>query len=146
MLISLNIRHLIFPSSRLLVTDICRQSSKVPIDYSRVPVLREEDLEEKFVRGSGPGGQAVNKNNNCVSLKHLPTGIVIKCHQSRSQDVNRKVARELLVTKLDNLVNGDNSIENQMKVAREKKINETERRRRKLQSLKDEWKKREGLM
>lgn len=44
------------------------------IDYSRVPVVLEDHLEERFVRGSGPGGQNVNKTANCVVLKHLPSG------------------------------------------------------------------------
>ncbi len=46
----------------------------------QLPELNEEDLEEMFVRGSGPGGQATNKTSNCVVLKHLPTGITVKVH------------------------------------------------------------------
>ena len=61
-------------------------------------------------------GQAVNKTANAVFLKHLPTGLCVKCHQTRSVDINRKIAKQLLVVKLDNLVNGENSIENQKKV------------------------------
>lgn len=48
---------------------------KHSIDYSKVPKLLETDLKEKFVRGSGPGGQSVNKTSNCVFLTHIPTGI-----------------------------------------------------------------------
>lgn len=51
---------------------------KHTIDYSRVPQLVEGDLEEQFVRGSGPGGQSVNKTSNCVVLTHLPTGKCLK--------------------------------------------------------------------
>lgn len=51
----------------------CRRF-KCSIDYSKVPVISEDDLEERFVRGSGPGGQSVNKTANCVVLKHMPTG------------------------------------------------------------------------
>lgn len=43
-----------------------------------LPVLNEDDLVEQFVRGSGPGGQATNKTSNCVVLKHIPSGIVVK--------------------------------------------------------------------
>lgn len=43
-----------------------------------LPQLKEEDLEETHVRGTGPGGQSVNKTTNCVVLKHKPTGIVVK--------------------------------------------------------------------
>lgn len=45
-----------------------------------LPVLNEDDLEEQFVRGSGPGGQATNKTSNCVVLKHIPSGIVVKVY------------------------------------------------------------------
>lgn len=47
-------------------------------DLMDLPVLNEDELEEQFVRGSGPGGQATNKTSNCVVLKHVPTGIVVK--------------------------------------------------------------------
>ena len=47
------------------------------IDKSRVPVLNEEDLEERFIQGSGPGGSNVNKNSNCCHLTHIPTGKII---------------------------------------------------------------------
>lgn len=61
---------LIHWSSMLLIT----RPKNGLIDRSRVPKLIEEDLEEAFVRGSGPGGQSVNKTANCVVLKHKPTG------------------------------------------------------------------------
>lgn len=47
-------------------------------DLRDLPVLNEDELEEQFVRGSGPGGQATNKTSNCVVLKHIPTGTVVK--------------------------------------------------------------------
>uniref|UniRef100_H3DEH3 Mitochondrial translation release factor in rescue n=2 Tax=Tetraodon nigroviridis TaxID=99883 RepID=H3DEH3_TETNG len=71
------------------------------------PVLNEDDLEEQFVRGSGPGGQATNKTSNCVVLKHIPSGIVVKCHQTRSVDINRKRARDIMREKLDVLQKGE---------------------------------------
>ncbi|XP_003975003.3 mitochondrial translation release factor in rescue [Takifugu rubripes] len=72
-----------------------------------LPVLNEDDLEEQFVRGSGPGGQATNKTSNCVVLKHIPSGVVVKCHQTRSVDINRKRAREIMKEKLDVLQKGE---------------------------------------
>jgi protein subunit release factor B len=63
--------------------------------------IREEDIQEHFVRSSGPGGQNVNKTSSCVQLKHLPTGIEVKCQQERSQLLNRLLARELLVNKIE---------------------------------------------
>uniref|UniRef100_A0A3Q0QUW9 Mitochondrial translation release factor in rescue n=1 Tax=Amphilophus citrinellus TaxID=61819 RepID=A0A3Q0QUW9_AMPCI len=76
-------------------------------DLINLPVLVEDELEEQFVRGSGPGGQATNKTSNCVVLKHIPTGIVVKCHQTRSVDINRKRAREIMREKLDVAYKGD---------------------------------------
>jgi protein subunit release factor B len=58
--------------------------------------LREEDLEEKFVRSSGPGGQKVNKTASCVYLKHVPTGLEVKMQRDRSQPLNRYHARKRL--------------------------------------------------
>ena len=58
--------------------------------------IREQDLEESFVRGSGRGGQKVNKTNNCVYLRHTPTGIAVKCHADRSRELNRFLARREL--------------------------------------------------
>jgi protein subunit release factor B len=62
--------------------------------------LREEDLEESFVRSSGAGGQHVNKSATCVYLRHLPTGIEVKCMSDRSQSVNRFLARREMAAKL----------------------------------------------
>jgi len=58
--------------------------------------LREEDLEEKYVRSSGPGGQRVNKTASCVYLKHGPTGLEVKMQRERSQRLNRYYARKRL--------------------------------------------------
>ncbi len=72
-------------------------------------VLNESDLSEKFVRGSGPGGQSVNKSNNCVQLTHIPTGIMVSSHESRELTANRKTARRKLIELLDIRMNGDQS-------------------------------------
>lgn len=62
--------------------------------------VREEDLEESFIRSSGPGGQNVNKVATCVVLTHTPTGISVKVQGERSQALNRIKARELLAAKI----------------------------------------------
>jgi peptide chain release factor len=62
--------------------------------------LRREDLVEKFIRSAGKGGQNVNKTSTCVYLKHIPTGIEVKCQQERSQAMNRITALGLLAGKI----------------------------------------------
>ena len=59
--------------------------------------IREEDLEETFIRGSGAGGQKINKTSSCVRLQHLPSGLEVRCQDSRSQSLNRYHARQRLV-------------------------------------------------
>ena len=63
--------------------------------------VREADIDEKFVRSGGHGGQNVNKTSTCVMLLHVPTGIQVKCQTSRQQGMNRYLARELLVSKIE---------------------------------------------
>jgi protein subunit release factor B len=63
--------------------------------------IRDEDLEEQFVRSGGKGGQNVNKVATCVVLVHLPSGMRIKCQQERSQGLNRYLARKLLADKIE---------------------------------------------
>jgi len=67
---------------------------------SRLNIL-ERDIIERFIRASGPGGQNVNKVATCVYLKHVPTGIEVKCQRERSQALNRFLARRILVQKID---------------------------------------------
>jgi len=66
--------------------------------------IREEDLEERFIRSSGAGGQKVNKTSSCVYLRHLPTGIEVKCMRERSQSLNRFLARRELVERIERLM------------------------------------------
>lgn len=66
--------------------------------------IAEQDLLERFIRGSGRGGRKHDKSLNCVYLKHLPTGIEVKCAKTRSQALNRFFARRILVEKLEVLL------------------------------------------
>jgi protein subunit release factor B len=68
--------------------------------------VREQDLDEQFVRSGGKGGQNVNKVATCVVLRHRPTGVQVKCQEARSQAMNRFLARRLLCEKLDTLRRG----------------------------------------
>jgi len=72
-----------------------------------------DDLLEKFVRGSGAGGQKINKTSNCVFLKHEPSGIAIKCQLERSREMNRFLARRELCDQFDAIANGKASAKTQ---------------------------------
>jgi protein subunit release factor B len=63
--------------------------------------LREQDLEEKFIHSSGPGGQRVNKTSSCVYLRHVPTGLEVKMQRERQQRLNRYYARRRLCELLE---------------------------------------------
>ncbi|RJO64670.1 MAG: peptide chain release factor-like protein [Candidatus Omnitrophota bacterium] len=62
--------------------------------------IRPEDVEERFVRSRGPGGQNVNKTSTCVWLRHIPTGTEVRCQRERSQSLNRMIAWEVLIKKI----------------------------------------------
>ena len=66
----------------------------------RAAGVREEDLEERFVLGSGAGGQKVNKTSSAVSLRHIPSGLAVKTQASRSRAVNRWMARRTIAERM----------------------------------------------
>ena len=102
------------PSSRLIGDD-GRSETMIMLNTSRGMdavqpiVLNEEELEETFVRGSGPGGQKINKTSNRVILTHIPTQVRVECQDTRSLQQNRKIARKRLRLKLDEYYNGRQS-------------------------------------
>lgn len=75
--------------------------------------IREQDILEKFIHGGGKGGQKINKAASCVYLKHLPSGIEVKCQTSRSQLLNRFLARRILAEKIERKVLGKLAAEEQ---------------------------------
>ena len=96
--------------------------------------IREQDLEEQFVRSSGAGGQNVNKVSSCVVLYHRPSGIRVKCQQERSQALNRFLARRILVDKIEAKFKGIQTAEEQ-KIARIRRQKRKRSRRAKLKLL-----------
>jgi len=94
--------------------------------------IHERDIVEKFIRSSGKGGQKVNKTATCVYLKHIPTGIEVKCQEERYQSINRYLARKILADKVEAIIQGKES-EEQQRIA---KIRRQKRRRSKKAKLK----------
>ena len=86
--------------------------------------IRESDIEELFIRSNKPGGQKVNKTSASVYLKHRPSGIEVKCQATRSQALNRFLARRILTGKIDSLILGRES-------EAEKRIEKIRRQKRK---------------
>jgi protein subunit release factor B len=70
-------------------------------------VIHNKDLEWKYVRGSGPGGQAANKTSNCVIMTHKPSGITVRAEESRETETNKHYAIKKLKERLDILTNGN---------------------------------------
>ncbi|KAF2840339.1 hypothetical protein M501DRAFT_1056672 [Patellaria atrata CBS 101060] len=130
------------PTRFLHTTSILSKS----LDLPPRPTLNEADIEEAFLKGSGPGGQKINKTASAVQLKHLPTGLVIKCQATRSRSQNRKVARRLLAEKLDELKNGDQArTKIKAEVNKKRKASREKKARRKYRAL-EEGKEGAGML
>ena len=99
MLLNQSVRHGLL-QSRLFLIKSCRRCLSIV----------EEELEEKFIKGGGPGGQSINKTSNKVFLKHIPTGIYVTCQEHRDLSSNRKLARKLLFRKIEYLEKGKDSV------------------------------------
>ena len=85
--------------------------------------ITPESLVEKFITGSGHGGQKINKTASCVYLKHIPSGIEVKCQQQRSRELNRYLARRELCERLEEIRDGKKSAKQQAyeKIRRQKR-------------------------
>jgi peptide chain release factor len=98
--------------------------------------VREQDIDEQFVRSSGAGGQKVNKTSTCVMLHHPPTGVRVKCQKGRSQVLNRFLARRILLDKIEAKLTGAKAAE-QQKIARVRRQKRKRSRRAKLRMIAD---------
>ena len=121
------------------------KKEKLDALYQRMQELgiKEEDLIEKFILGSGKGGQKVNKSASCVYLKHIPTKIEVKCQQNRSREMNRFEARRKLCEQVASKILLEKTEKQQKieKIKRQKK----KRSRRSKEKMLQEKKKRSNL-
>ena len=98
----------------------------------------ESDLEERFVRSSGPGGQNVDKVATCVVLRHRPSGLEVRCQQERSQALNRFLARRILLRRIDAQRLGERSDEAK-RIAKIRAQKRKRLKRTKEKLLRDKW-------
>ncbi|MBI1821385.1 MAG: peptide chain release factor-like protein [Nitrospirae bacterium] len=112
------------------------QKEKDLVERMKKLEVREEDIEESFVRSSGAGGQNVNKTSTCVVLHHLLTGIKVKCQTERSQALNRFLARRILLDKIEKQKEGKLSAE-QKRVEKIRRQKRKRSRRAKLKVLEE---------
>jgi len=94
--------------------------------------INEADIWEKFVQGSGPGGQKINKTSSCVFISHAPSGIEVKCQRTRSLSLNRYHARWELCERIAERAEGEKSRKQQ----EAEKIRRQKRRRSRRQRMK----------
>lgn len=106
--------------------------------------VRETDLVERFVKGSGKGGQKVNKTSSCVYLLHKPSGIEIKCQRERSQSLNRFLARRELCDRLEEKIQGIHSARRQAieRIRRQKRRRSRRQKERMLEEKRRHSKKK----
>ena len=122
----------IFNKNQYVVYEGCKFMTESIVNANKEKMLlermaklgvREADIREDFIRGSGRGGQKINKTSSCVQLLHLPTGIQVKCQQTRSRALNRFLARRELCEKIAERIYGEQSARQQAaeKIRRQKR-------------------------
>ncbi|KAJ5471123.1 hypothetical protein N7530_008480 [Penicillium desertorum] len=98
--------------------------------------INDADISISYLKGTGPGGQKINKTNSAVQIIHKPSGVVVKCQATRSQSQNAKIARSLLADKIEALENGDKSrVAIKAAAAKKKKASKMKKTRRKYREL-----------
>ena len=120
----------LFPVSPQKVEELRSRIQRLKINLS--------EIEEQFVRGSGHGGQKINKTSSCVWLRHLPTGIEVRCQEHREQSKNRLSAYKLLILKIEDRVKGAASVhaQNIFKLKKQKKKRSKRAQRKVLEGKK----------
>lgn len=105
--------------------------------------LLETDIVEKFILGSGSGGQKINKTASCVYIKHEPSGIEIKCQRDRSRALNRYYARQMLCDKIEEItLKGESDKQKEIEKIRRQKRKRSKRAKDKMLGDKHEHSKK----
>jgi protein subunit release factor B len=95
--------------------------------------ITEADFIEKFILGSGSGGQKINKTSSCVYLKHIPTGTEVKCQKTRSRELNRLYARREICERLEQQLFQEKSEKQQLiEKTRRQKQRKTRKQKQKM--------------
>ncbi|GMT24706.1 hypothetical protein PFISCL1PPCAC_16003, partial [Pristionchus fissidentatus] len=128
---------------RVCLTQMRTKTTKEKMKSYQFPEIRKEDCEQKFISGWGPGGQKVNTAQNAVQLRHLPTGIVLKVHESRLLPKNIEIAFERMKFAVDRHLNGDDCYEEQYKRLQKVKEDKAKAAREKKREIKAELREEE---
>src|SRR5580658_6942377 len=108
--------------------------------------IQENDLLEKFILGSGKGGQKINKTSSCVYLKHLPSGIEVKCQRERSRELNRYYARRELCDRIEEKIeNKKSERQHQIEKIRRQKRRRSRRSKEKMLQAKKHLSEKKNL-
>jgi len=103
--------------------NIAEQKENALLERMKRLGVTEDDLRETFIRGTGSGGQKINKTSSTVFLLHIPTGLSVKCQQGRSQSLNRFMARRTLLDRIERVKKGIIEVEKRKieKIRRQKR-------------------------
>ena len=126
----------------IVTCSVTPEETRIIFLYLKKWILNENDLEEQFIRGWGKGGQKINKTSNCVALKHIPTGVLVKCQETRCRVQNRRIARDRLQEKLDELV-GIETKSSRRRALKQKRLADRSRKSRKKYKALNEMKENE---
>ncbi len=110
----------------MIIFPVSEEKSRCLQERMNALGIHERDIEEKFIRSSGKGGQKVNKTSTCVYLRHIPTGVEVKWMRERSQSLNRFLARRELVRRIEKL-SGPRNTDLEIDKARRQKLKRKKR-------------------